>query len=43
MINVFRDGVLSQSNDELLHGVPTILPGAKMQGQFFPLLFDPAR
>ncbi len=42
VINVFRDGVLSQSNDELLAGVPTIPKGQKMQGQFFPLLFDPA-
>ncbi len=43
VINVFRDGVLSESNDELLHGVPRIFKGEKMQGQFFPLLFDPAR
>jgi ectoine hydroxylase-related dioxygenase (phytanoyl-CoA dioxygenase family) len=43
VINAFRDGVLSESNDELLHGVPPIPKGAKMQGQFFPLLFDPAR
>jgi ectoine hydroxylase-related dioxygenase (phytanoyl-CoA dioxygenase family) len=43
VINVFRDGVLSESNDELLQGVPRIPKGEKMQGQFFPLLFDPAR
>lgn len=43
VINVFRDGVLSESNDELLRGVPSIPKGEKMQGQFFPLLFDPAR
>jgi ectoine hydroxylase-related dioxygenase (phytanoyl-CoA dioxygenase family) len=42
VINVFRDGVRSESNDELLHGVPRIPQGEKMQGQFFPLLFDPA-
>jgi ectoine hydroxylase-related dioxygenase (phytanoyl-CoA dioxygenase family) len=42
VINAFRDGVLSESNDELLHGVPRIAKGEKMQGQFFPLLFDPA-
>jgi ectoine hydroxylase-related dioxygenase (phytanoyl-CoA dioxygenase family) len=41
VINVFRDGVVSDSNDELLHGVPPISNGQKMQGQFFPLLFDP--
>lgn len=43
VINVFRDGVESASNDELLAGVPPIPAGQKMQGQFFPLLFDPAK
>lgn len=42
VINVFRDGVCSDSNDELLAGVPPIAKGQKMQGQFFPLLYDPA-
>jgi ectoine hydroxylase-related dioxygenase (phytanoyl-CoA dioxygenase family) len=42
VINVFRDGVLSYSDDELLQGVPKVLKGQKMAGQFFPLLFDPA-
>jgi ectoine hydroxylase-related dioxygenase (phytanoyl-CoA dioxygenase family) len=41
VINVFRDGVLSHSDEELLGGVPKIKAGQKMQGQFFPLLFDP--
>ena len=41
VINVFRDGVCSASNDELLEGVPSIPSGEKMDGQFFPLLFDP--
>ena len=41
VINVFRDGVRSASNDELLAGVPPIPAGEKMNGQFFPLLFDP--
>lgn len=41
VINVFRDGVRSASNDPLLEGVPAILRGEKMEGQFFPLLFDP--
>lgn len=41
VINVFRDGVCSQSADELLAGVPRIAPGEKMAGQFFPLLFEP--
>ncbi len=43
VINVFRDGVVSSSNEPLLDGVPPIPPGEKIQGQFFPLLFDPDR
>jgi len=41
VINVFRDGVRSASNEPLLQGVPPIPAGARMEGQFFPLLFDP--
>jgi len=41
VINVFRDGVSSASNDPLLEGVPPIPAGEKIEGQFFPLLFDP--
>jgi ectoine hydroxylase-related dioxygenase (phytanoyl-CoA dioxygenase family) len=41
VINAFRDGVCSASNDPLLAGVPPIPAGAKMDGRFFPLLFDP--
>jgi ectoine hydroxylase-related dioxygenase (phytanoyl-CoA dioxygenase family) len=41
VINVLRDGVGSASNDPLLEGVPVIPLGKKMDGQFFPLLFDP--
>jgi ectoine hydroxylase-related dioxygenase (phytanoyl-CoA dioxygenase family) len=40
VINVFRDGVLSDSGDELLAGVPPIPRGQEMQGQFFPLLIE---
>jgi len=43
VINVFRDGVRSASNQPLLEGVPPVAVGEKMEGQFFPLLFDPAR
>ena len=43
VINVFRDGVLSASNDALLAGVPSIPAGETMSGQFFPLLLDPER
>ena len=42
VINVFRDGVCSASNEPLLAGVPMIPVGEKMDGQFFPLLFDPS-
>lgn len=40
VINVFRDGVLSASNEPPLAGVPAIPAGEKMGGQFFPLLFS---
>ena len=39
VINVFADGVKSDSNEALLSGVPVIKKGEKMEGQFFPLLF----
>ena len=42
LINVFRDGVQSASDQELLTGVPVIPKGHKMKGRFFPLLFNPA-
>jgi ectoine hydroxylase-related dioxygenase (phytanoyl-CoA dioxygenase family) len=41
VINVFRDGVVSASDKHPLEGVPAIPVGEKMDGQFFPLLFDP--
>ncbi len=41
VINVIRDGVCSATDEELLHGVPIISNGERMDGQFFPLLFDP--
>ncbi len=40
VINVFADGVLSDTNDALLTGVPPVPKGKKMEGQFFPLLFS---
>jgi Phytanoyl-CoA dioxygenase (PhyH) len=42
LINAFRDGVQSAADEPLLQGVPVIARGAKMEGQFFPLLFNPA-
>lgn len=41
VINCFADGVISDSDDPLLDGVPVVPKGEIMQGQFFPLLFDP--
>ena len=42
VLNVFRDGVVSASDSPPLEGVPPIAPGQKMEGRFFPLLFEPA-
>ena len=42
VINVIRDGVLSDSDEPLLEGVPVIAKGNKVEGQFFPLLYNPA-
>ncbi len=41
VINVFRDGVVSDSNEPLLEGVPPIPAGQPMSGRFFPLLSQP--
>ena len=38
VINVFRDGVVSASDEPLLKGVPPVPSGEKIEGQFFPLL-----
>lgn len=43
VINVFADGVHSDSDEALLNGVPPIAKGNKMEGQFFPLLFNPEK
>lgn len=40
VINVFKDGVVSDTDDSLLQGVPVIHKGEKMHGQFFPVLFN---
>lgn len=38
VLNAFRDGVTSASDEPMLEGVPPIPAGEKMAGQFFPLL-----
>jgi ectoine hydroxylase-related dioxygenase (phytanoyl-CoA dioxygenase family) len=40
VVNVFKDGVHSDSEQVLLTGVPPIHKGEKMQGDFFPLLYQ---
>lgn len=40
VLNVFRDGTRSDSDEPLLAGVPPTPRGAKLEGRFFPLLFD---
>ncbi len=40
VLNVFADGTISNTDDELLQGVPPIPKGKKMEGKFFPLLFE---
>ena len=40
VINVIRDGVMSDSDQPLLDGVPVIPKGKKLAGQFFPFLYD---
>ena len=41
VINVIRDGVMSNTNEPLLEGVPPIAAGKKLGGRFFPLLHAP--
>jgi Phytanoyl-CoA dioxygenase (PhyH) len=39
VINVIADGVVSDSDEVLLDGVPVVPKGEKIEGQFFPLLY----
>ena len=43
VVNVFADGVISDSNEPLLDGVPVAPKGKKIEGRFFPLLYDPGK
>lgn len=40
VLNVFKDGVISNSDEVLLEGVPVVPKGEKMGGRFFPLLLE---
>ena len=42
VINVFKDGTRSDTDEVLLDGVPVIKKDQTMDGQFFPLLYKPA-
>ena len=41
VVNLCREGTCSDSNEPLLEGVPVIKRGKRLDGEFFPLLFDP--
>ena len=41
VLNVFAEGTMSNTDDELLVGVPPVKTGRKMEGKFFPVLLDP--
>lgn len=41
VVNVFIDGTCSDKEEPLLSGVPAIPRGQRMDGQFFPLLYQP--
>ena len=41
VINVILDGVVSDTDEPLLEGVPVIPKGDPLDGQFFPLLHSP--
>ncbi len=41
VLNVFADGTRSNADEELLANTTVIPKGQKMDGQFYPLLFDP--
>ena len=40
VLNVFADGTRSNTEHELLAGVPIFQPGETLTGQFFPLLLE---
>jgi ectoine hydroxylase-related dioxygenase (phytanoyl-CoA dioxygenase family) len=41
VLNVFADGTRSDTDEEILRGVPVIRKGQKLEGKFFPLLYEP--
>lgn len=43
VLNVFAEGTQSNTDEAVLTGVPIISKGRKMEGQFFPLIFNPQK
>ena len=41
VINSFRDGTKSDTDEPLLQGIPAIQSGQSLTGQFFPVVIDP--
>ncbi|WP_345947648.1 phytanoyl-CoA dioxygenase family protein [Mucilaginibacter sp. PAMB04274] len=42
VLNMFADGTITNSDKELMPGTPPIPKGNKIEGQFFPIIIDPA-
>jgi len=40
VLNFFRDGTISNSDEPPLNQIPVVPTGQKMEGKFFPLLFE---
>jgi hypothetical protein len=40
VLNVIANGTVSDSDEELLSGVPVVHKGNQLEGKFFPVLFD---
>jgi len=40
VLNFFKDGTMSNTEESLLDQIPVISKGQKLEGKFFPLVFD---
>ncbi len=41
VVNAFRDGTKSATDESLLEGIPAVRAGQNLTGQFFPVVIDP--
>ena len=41
VVNSFRDGTKSATDESLLEGIPAVKKGQNLTGQFFPVVIDP--